>query len=187
MSHKLDKLDLKIVDRLQNNARISISELAQEVNASRQTVMNRLNRLLREDLITLKGGLNLKKFGFKTAYVGLEVKTDEARTSLLALLKDCPRILSFHRVAEKANLVAFLWGEDEKTLSSTIESFHRFQDVEIVYIHLLDAQILGEIIINVFSERKEISPCGRKCQECQRYKNQWCLGCPVVREYRSPL
>ncbi|WP_202320648.1 winged helix-turn-helix transcriptional regulator [Archaeoglobus neptunius] len=49
---KLDEYDLKIINMLKENARMSISEMAKALNLSRQTVKSRIERLEKEGIIT---------------------------------------------------------------------------------------------------------------------------------------
>lgn len=187
MVSKVDHLDLEIIRLLQKDGRISVTELAEKVKSSRATVTNRLKRLIDEELIMVRGGLNLQKFGFKVAGVGLEVKKEPVRKEVEAYLKNCPRVLNLFRTPEKANIHVIVWGEDEHTINSTIESFRDLQNVDIIYTHYLGTPIHGNIIINVESENNVETPCGMKCADCYRYNNAWCLGCPASKDYKNPL
>lgn len=187
MVSKVDHLDLEIIRLLQKDGRISVTELAEKVKSSRATVTNRLKRLIDEELIMVRGGLNLWKFGFKMASVGLEVKKESSRKEVEAYLKNCPRVLNVFRIPEKANIHLIVWGENEPTINSTMESFRDLPNVEIVYTHYLGTPIHGNIIINEFPSNKDEAPCGMKCSDCYRYNNAWCLGCPASKDYKNPL
>lgn len=187
MVNKVDHLDLEIIRLLQKDGRISVTELAEKVKSSRATVTNRLRRLMDEELIMVRGGLNLRKFGFKMASVGLEVKKESARKEVEAYLKSCPRVLNVFRTPEKANIQLIVWGENEPTINSTIESFRDLPNVDIVYTHYLGTPIHGNIIINVFPSDRDEAPCGMKCTDCYRYNNAWCFGCPASKDYKNPL
>ncbi len=187
MASKLDQLDLRIVHQLQVEGRALLTELAEKVGSSRQTVANRLKRLLDEELVIVRGGLNLQKFGFKMASVGLEVRTDKARREVEQFLKKCPRVLSIYRTPEKANIHVSVWGEDDQTINSTIESFRDNTSVDIVYTRYLGTPIHGNIAIDVEPSKNSETPCGMNCTDCQRYSNAWCAGCPASSDYRNPL
>jgi DNA-binding Lrp family transcriptional regulator len=170
---KLDLLDLKIISHLQSNGRISITELSEKTNASRPTVTNRLKRLLE------------KKLGYKIACVGLEVKKDDFRKQIEDYLRSCPRVLSIFRTPDKANIHVSAWGEDDQTISSTVESFRDFPNVEIVYSHYLGTPIHGTVVIGIPNNKEELTPCGRNCKECHRFINEWCVGCPSTGNYHN--
>jgi len=118
MSDNIDDLDLKIVLQLQENGRATITELAEKVGSSRPTVTNRLKRLIDEGLVIVTGGLNMSKFGYKMACIGLEVKSSETRVELEECLTHCPRVINMFRTTGKANLHIALWGEDDRALNS---------------------------------------------------------------------
>lgn len=185
MSNQLDNLDLKIIQMLQIDARTSVTELAEKTGSSRPTVTKRLKRLLDEKLIVIKGGLNLRQFGFKVAHVGLEVQTEKTRREIESYLMSCPRVLDIFKTPEKANIHLSLWGEDDQTINSTIESFRDQQNVAIIYTHYLGTPIHGEITVNVETRKNGQTPCGRKCSECHSYQNEWCRGCPSSLDYKT--
>lgn len=187
MAKKLDTLDLRILGELQRDVRASITAIAEKVESSRPTVTSRLNRLLDEGSVLIKGGLNLQRFGFKMASVGLEVKQDTTRKEVESSLNGCPRILNVFRTPEKANIHLDVWGEDDETINSTIESFRDLRDVDIVYAHYLGTPIHGSLAINVQPSVESEAPCGRSCKKCHRYKKEWCLGCPATMDYKNPL
>lgn len=187
MAKKLDGLDFKILHELQKDGRTSITDLARKVKSSRPTVTNRLKQLVNNGQIIISGGLSLKSAGYKMACVGLEVKTDESRKKIEQYFKDCPRILYAFRTPEKANLHLGVWGENDQTLNSTIESFRDHQDVDIVYTHYLGTPIYGDIPVSVHPVKSDETPCGFSCSQCLRYENEWCLGCPVSKDYKNPM
>ena len=187
MSKKLDKTELSIVHYLLQDGRASITDLAKQSGASRPTVTSKLKRLRDSELVLIKGGLNLSKLGFKIACVGLEVINDESRKDVEQYLRDCPRVLTLFRTPEKANIHVNVWGEEDKAINSTIESFRDFPNTEIIYTHYLGTPIYGDIMLNVESGNESESPCGKICPSCHRYNNNWCLGCPDTTSYKNTV
>jgi len=187
MSDNIDDLDLKIVLQLQENGRATITELAEKVGSSRPTVTNRLKRLIDEGLVIVTGGVNMAKFGYKMACIGLEVKSSETREELEKCLTHCPRVINMFRTTGKANLHMALWGEDDKALNSTVEGMRDAPNVDVVYAYYLGTPIHGDVPVKVYSNDGGTPPCEKKCTDCQRYENVWCPGCPVSSCYRNPL
>lgn len=187
MPIKFDKLDLKILFELQKDARISITEIAEKVGSSRPTVTSRVKQLLESRSVLIGAGLNLTAAGYKMACVGLEVRNEDTRKNVEHMLKSCPRVLNVFRTPEKANIHVAVWGEEDQTINSTIESFRDLHDVDIVYTHYLGTPIHGDIMIKVTPTLSEETPCGKTCSECHRYENKWCLGCPITVDYVSPI
>lgn len=186
MSVKLDKTDLKIIEALSKNARQPVTQLAIEVGVSRPTLINRLKRLMMEDLIGINVGLNLEKLGFLTAVVFLEVKGGENQANLEKNLTKCPRVVYAFRLEGKANVMVILYGEDKRTLKAMIESLRDFSGVDIVSVMHSESPLSGETI-QVHSNKADITPCERRCSECFRFKDGSCIGCPAVIEYKGML
>jgi hypothetical protein len=97
--------------------------------------------------------------------------------------QDCPRVLSIARSTEKANILVMVWGEDDSTLKSTVESFRDLVNVSIVFSHYFGTP-LSQVIVPFVSGDEDISPCGSRCDVCNRYHSNWCLGCPSTKHYK---
>lgn len=184
---KLDSLDFKILRELTTDGRISITDLAGKVESSRPTVTNRLNRMKELGLLNVVGGLNFINLGFKMATVGLEVTTEESRVKIIETLSRCPRVQTIFRSPKKANIEIGVWGENDQTINSTIESFRDIPNVDIIDINYLGAPIKGDIILRLDPKNLDVTPCGRVCADCHRYQNDWCHGCPDSKDYKNPL
>ncbi len=184
---KLDSLDFRIIRELTTDGRISITDLADKVQSSRPTVTNRLNRMKDLGLLDVVGGLNFINLGFKMATVGLEVTTEESRKETIETLSRCPRVQTIFRSPKKANIEIGVWGENDQTINSTIESFRDIPNVDIIDINYLGAPIKGNIILRLDPKGLDVAPCGMVCANCHRYQNDWCHGCPDSKDYKNPL
>ncbi|MCW4036778.1 MAG: Lrp/AsnC family transcriptional regulator [Candidatus Bathyarchaeota archaeon] len=187
MGIKLDDLDFKIVRQLQRDGRVSITDLANAVGSSRPTVTNRLRQLLNDGVVVVRGGLDLSGIGFKVACVGLEVRDDEGRREVERVTRGCPRVVGLFRTPEKANVFVGLWGEDERTVNSVIESYRDMANADVVYAHYLGTPVHGDQLIGVGEGGGDQAPCGKDCGGCHRYESGWCAGCPATTHYRNPL
>jgi DNA-binding Lrp family transcriptional regulator len=180
-----DEIDLKIISHLIEDSRISMTDLAKKTGLSRPTVSARLKKLRENEILLTPSGLNLAKFGYKVATVSLEVVDENNRSELEKILRICPRVLTGFRISSKANFHASVWGENEQTILSTIESFRDFPGVNIIEISYLGTPFKGDILIKPPNPVKEITPCGKICSECNRYANSLCLGCPTSLNYKN--
>ena len=184
---KLDSLDFKILRELVTDGRISITDLALKAQSSRPTVTNRLNRMKELGLLDIVGGLNFINLGYKKATVGLEVKTEESRKETIEILSKCTRVQAIFRSPKKANIELRVWGEDDQTINSTVESFRDITNVEIVDINYLGSPIKGDLILRLELKGLDETHCGLICADCHRYQNDWCHGCPDSKDYKNPL
>jgi len=187
MSRKLDKIDLRIIHSLMIDARRSATQLSKDVGVSRLTIVSRLKKLTAENIIGTNVGINIGKLGFQTALVALEVKGD-LKQQVERNLSECPRILTLLQLNEKVNLLVLLYGENQNTLGSTIECIRGLPSVSIVYVHHSKAPLFPDNFgLRIFSEKKNLTPCGKECRACIFYRNDQCVGCPAVTEYKGPL
>ena len=187
MTNKLDELDLKIIHELRKDGRASLTELSERTGAPRQTVTNRLKQLVDGELVPVRGGLSIIKMGYKVSDIGLEIRGQSPRIEFEKYLRECPRVLDIFKIPGKANFHIRVWGEDDKTINSTIESFGDIQNVDIIYTYYLGTPIHGDIIIDLELNNRVEAPCGMVCDKCSRYHNMQCSGCPATLYYRNPL
>ena len=90
----MDKVDEKIVQMLQENARVPIKEIAKEVFLSSPAVSARIDRLCHEGLI--KGyhmTIDREKLGYTvTAFINLEM-SPARKPQFYAFIRECPNVL----------------------------------------------------------------------------------------------
>ena len=183
----LDKLDLKILEELKIDARMSITDLAQRAGSSRITVTNRLKRLRKEGIVKIPAGLDLVKLGYKMALVCLEVSEDENRKRFYEVMSQCPRVQTIFRTPDLANIQVGVWAEDDSAIKSCIECFRDLPNVKIVEVKYLGTPVTGNVALNLRLGDAVIAPCGKTCALCNQYGNVWCPGCPVTIYYKNPL
>jgi len=90
----MDKVDEKIIQMLQENARIPVKEIAKEVFLSSPAVSARIDRLSQEGLI--KGyhmTIDRTKLGYDvTAFISLEMAPSQ-KSAFYPFIKNCPNVL----------------------------------------------------------------------------------------------
>ena len=99
----LDKIDTKIIQLLQQNARISISELAEKVGLSATPVKERMKRLQEDGIITgFHAKVNPHLIG-QGLLVFVEIKLKDKSATLFAQFKrdvlSIPQIMECHLVS----------------------------------------------------------------------------------------
>src|SRR3989344_5886464 len=91
----LDNLDLKILYELDKNARMSYSDIAKKVNVSKQTVKQRLERLISGGIISvITPIINMSSFGVipNQAFLSLNLPSEEKKKELIDYLMNMPSI-----------------------------------------------------------------------------------------------
>lgn len=185
---KLDKTDIKILEELSDNPQSTLTDLAANTKISRPTITTHLKNLDDSGFLIYEAGLSLVNLDFVTALVALEIKQEQSRIAAEDYLSHCPRVKHIFRTRGKANLHVFCWGEDDHTLTATIDTFRNMPNTEIISTLFLGRPVVGDCVLNISKERSKESPCGKLiCSECRTYKNGDCLGCPSTGDYKGPL
>lgn len=101
--HEFDRIDRKILDILQRNARISITDLAQEIGLSATPCAERLRRLERDGVITgYHARVSPRALG-RNLLVFLEIKlaakSDEVFEKIRKELQRMPDVMECHLVS----------------------------------------------------------------------------------------
>ena len=82
----MDELDLRIIEILQRDGRVSNARIARDVGVSEGTVRRRLRRLIKDDVIKILAVANLEKMGYSTtALIGLQADPGQVDTVADAL------------------------------------------------------------------------------------------------------
>jgi DNA-binding Lrp family transcriptional regulator len=98
--NELDEIDYAILGKIVNNARISINDLAKEVNSTPTIVRGKLKRLeQKEIIIQYRIGIDLNKLGLELykVIIKLDKYTKEDERKLLAYMSNIPNIHYFIR------------------------------------------------------------------------------------------
>ncbi|MHA1833032.1 MAG: Lrp/AsnC family transcriptional regulator, partial [Candidatus Baldrarchaeia archaeon] len=115
---KLDEIDLKIVEILQNNARTSFREIAKMLKISPQTVSNRVARLIKEGIIlgfiAITDPMKLKKGILAFIEVNVKPGQSERVAREITNLKD--RVIVFETIGTH-DLILYGFFKDHKDLA----------------------------------------------------------------------
>lgn len=184
----MDEKDRLIVALLQKNGRMSFSKIAEKVGMTPMGVKKRVEKLLKGKA-KVKALMNVDKIYL--AILAIEVESSEAMNAILERFKDCPRIFRFFVTTGGYNLFAIVFSENYESLESiTVENcslrsqkgirrFEVYPVQEVHYESFLD--------IRVVADKGENPPCGVTCEECRRFVQNRCLGCPAIKVYRGVL
>ena len=90
----MDKVDEKIIQMLQENARVPVKEIAKEVFLSSPAVSARIDRLTQEGLIRgYHMTIDREKLGYTiTAFINLEMAPSQ-KPAFYTFIKACPNVL----------------------------------------------------------------------------------------------
>ena len=102
----LDEIDIKILNILQKNGRISIKDIAKEVCLSSPAVSSRIEKLESENYITgYRAIVNPIKLGLCTkAFISLEV-TPERKKEFYPFIKNCKNVVECNCVTGEYSML----------------------------------------------------------------------------------
>ncbi|MEE6132301.1 Lrp/AsnC family transcriptional regulator [Priestia sp. GS2] len=124
---KIDHVDIKIIDELSKDARLSMRELSKRVNLSSPSVTERVRRLENEGIIegyTLK--VNREKMGL-TIQCLIEITLKHAEYDRFkSAIQNCANAVFCYRIAGKACYIIKLTALSMKEIEEFIDSISAF-------------------------------------------------------------
>lgn len=188
----MDDTDKKLVSILQENGRTSLSEIGKELGMSHVAVSKRLDKLVQSELVKITAGVNAEYLDAKLLFMGLETEDMEVAERIQEKYMDCPRLLMFAPVTGRYNVFAVMVAEDTWSLESIIGtcSMRTEPGVRRSESWFGNAPIAPKYLqVNLApgSLGGSISPCGRDCATCKRFKADKCVGCPPTEVYKGSL
>lgn len=183
----LDDKDKEILQLLQENGRMSLSKIGEEIGMSHVAVRKRMKKLQKE-MLQVNPALNFEKLGYRLTLISIETENDEVRDELVETFQDCPRTILLLNTTGEYNLLAVMLAENQNVQESqmgqcAIRTHPGIRRSEIN---------IGEVPIKPKNiqytpplENKKTAPCGENCNQCQRYLGEKCLGCPATQYYRE--
>lgn len=127
----LDSIDRKLISILCENARMPASELARNLAVSRSTVLSRLQRLEKQQIIkgyTIKFGSEYEK-RLVTSHVLLKLNQKLTGKTYIELKKK-PEVSSLYAISGDNDLIAILKTESTEQLSKILDEIGNLSGVE---------------------------------------------------------
>lgn len=143
----MDEIDRELIILLQENSRITMTELSKKVNLSRPSVQERVNKLLEKGVIeAFTVIVNPKKIGRKVVFY---IEISDLNLSYeefveIALTKEA--ITEIHAVTGGANYIIKASTPDVDSMNELLEEFMRY------------GKIVTSIVLNSPLRRKILAP-----------------------------
>ncbi|MHA1430981.1 MAG: Lrp/AsnC family transcriptional regulator [Candidatus Freyarchaeota archaeon] len=185
---KLDDKDRKIITLLSEDPDVSQEKIAKTINLSQPSVAVRLKKLREMGAFSKTCGINPLKIGLHLAKV--EISTNNS-AKILRMFKDCPYFFNGFTVSGKNNLCLLLISEDIATLESIVDRHLRpLEEVKEVEFNIIISAVNDLIMpFQMKIKRTDRQPCGIdiECVDCSSYRENRCLGCPAIGQYKGKL
>lgn len=127
----MDKIDLKIIELLQKNARFPLKHLAEEVFLSTPAVSSRIEKLQEAGIITgYTANINPIKLGYNIkAFINLEVSPKQ-KPEFYPFIESCPNVLECNCVTGKYSMLIKVAYHTTEELDAFINEIQKFGNTE---------------------------------------------------------
>ena len=129
--HNIDETDLKILEYLQDNARMKRNEIAEKIGLSLPSVTDRMNKLEELDVIeTYKTKLNHKKLGKDiTAFIFVTSESSTHYKDFIHHTVSSPEILECHSITGDGSHVLKIRTENTSSLEKLLAKIQSWKGV----------------------------------------------------------
>lgn len=124
MIEKIDKLDKKILSILSKDARMPFKDVAAVCLVSRAAIHQRVQRLIKEGVITgSRFDVNPKSLGFTTCtYVGITLERGSMYKSVVEKLMEIPEVVECNYTTGPYTMLVKLYARDNEQLMDLLNS-----------------------------------------------------------------
>ncbi|RLI07912.1 hypothetical protein DRO32_03175 [Candidatus Bathyarchaeota archaeon] len=180
-----------LVELLQQDGRMSFTELGRRLGISHVGARKHLKKLLSSGLITIRASLNPDKLGARLLVLLCEVEHDEL-VKIKRVFQECPRMAFLATMIGPYNLMAIMVAEAPglvKIMALGACCLRRMEGIRRSELYVVEDLLYPEgLPIRVRAEKKaELTPCGLSCGTCDFYTRGECPACPATRWYKGPL
>ncbi len=127
----MDKVDLKLIELLQENARYPLKHLAEEVYLSPPAVSSRIERLEKSGILTgYRATVDQLKLGYNIiAFINLEISPKEKAT-FYPFISECPNVIECNCVTGKYSMHIKVAYKTTMELDAFIGKLQKFGNTE---------------------------------------------------------
>lgn len=126
---KIDKLDLKILEIISNNARIPFKDVAAECGVSRAAIHQRVQRLIDLGVIVGSGyHVSPASLGYNTCtYIGISLEKGSMYKTVCSELEKIPEVVECHFTTGPYTMLVKLYARDNSNLMDLLNN--RIQEI----------------------------------------------------------
>ena len=147
---KIDKIDKKILEILQRNAKITNAQLSKEIGLSPAPTLERVRKLESKGIISgYNAKLDMSKIGLGVStfvMVTLKGKNKKNLVSFLDKIKDVNNVIECHHITGSADFIL-------KVVSENIESYQELMLETVSEIEVTDS-LQSMVILSTFKDSK---------------------------------
>ena len=185
---KLDDIDKKIIELINEDWEQGTTSMGRKLGLSHTAIRSRLNRLKR-DIIKINCNVNVEKLGLKLFLICLEARS---KSKVVNHVKNCPKIINFFDTYGEHNFIILAVAENIETMESMIEQCFSFSFTDITkysVIPITNSPLMYQPLkfYTEFEKNKMKCNFDTICSDCELFKKDRCVGCPLYENYRGVL
>jgi Lrp/AsnC family transcriptional regulator for asnA, asnC and gidA len=189
----MDDIDWKLIKQLRLDGRKTFKELGEAIGFTSLGEKKRVEKLLKKNLIHISALVNTDALDMRLALILLEIENAETMRNIIDRYNKCPRVINFFTTMGGYNLIALVMAEDQTTLESesmekcALRSGEGIRRSEVYLIGRVHHYPFLPLKADLLKGKKDVTPCGVQCKDCQSFQDEKCVGCPTLSYYRGPL
>jgi len=127
----VDRTDLKILEELRKDGRVSYSDIADKLGLATSTVTGRVQKMKNKEIITgFKPEIDYENLGFElTAMIAVKAKADEIENTA-EKLESNERVISFFEVTGKTDMIVISRFIDREDMNSFLKNIQKTRGIE---------------------------------------------------------
>ena len=167
----LDEIDLEIIKALCQDGRKRFVDIVKETGLTPVGVKNRVEKLMKHDMLKIHGLLNTEKFYTVSASIGIEAPP-EVISKLVKKFENCPLVYSLVRVSSgQHNLIIGIVAPTLERINDLVRKQIR-SELKIQNIHVNFGElplIPKDHLPPNLSDKSKKCLCEERCNECEYF------------------
>ena len=185
---QIDDKDKQIIKLINEDWEQGTTKIGRQLGLSHTAIRSRLKRLKR-DLIKINCNIDIDKIGAKLFLICLEARF---KNKVVNHVKNCPKIINYFDTFGEYNFIMLAVAENTDTMESMIEQCFSFNFTDITKYSVIPLTNSPSMYqpIRFYSEKENKNlKCDFKtdCPNCEMFKNDRCVGCPLHEGYKGIL
>lgn len=167
----LDEIDLEIIKELSQDGRKRFVDIAKKTGLTPVGVKNRVEKLIENEILNIRALLNIEKFYFVSATIGIEAPPDLI-SRLIKKFENCPLVYNLIRVSSgEHNLIIGIVAPNLKRINDLVKKQIRNEPkIRNIHVNFGELPIIpkGHLPANL-SEISKRCFCEERCNECEHF------------------
>ena len=167
----LDEIDLKIIKALCQDGRKRFVDIAKRTGLTPVGVKNRVEKLIKHNMVSFHSLLNADKFYSVSASIGIDAPPDVI-SKLIKKFENCPLVYNLVRVSSgQHNLIVGILASSLERVNDLVRKQIRPEPkIQNIHVSFGDLPLLprGHLPAD-FSDNSKKCLCGQKCNECEYF------------------